>query len=280
MHSALPLFLASPSFSGPSWCSVSQPLTRPSPDLTCNLSSSPQRKPMIPTSQQRQPCSPLPSSQNAWQGPDCSPALATSPAGSCCRGSRWNVCLHWSAAPHGLCPQPCLCDRCSPCRGTGQGHDKEAALHPHTQVVPPPQHSLWPVVSPSTTPPTSVRPPSLSKPCLCDSRQILLPGKQEHLQHREMGDTRAGGAHVPLPSSKICPRPQRLSPSCKPFPVAGWFLVRAASLPACHYVFVIQSMLALNFLFKAFLPLQLAWASEAIEAGSNTSVSMLRVVLF
>lgn len=35
-------------------------------------------------------------------------------------------------------------------------------------------------------------------------------------------------------------------------------------------------MLALNFLFKAFLPLQLAWASEAIGAGSNTSVSMLR----
>lgn len=35
-------------------------------------------------------------------------------------------------------------------------------------------------------------------------------------------------------------------------------------------------MLALNFLFKAFLPLQLVWASEAIGAGSNTSVLMLR----
>lgn len=35
-------------------------------------------------------------------------------------------------------------------------------------------------------------------------------------------------------------------------------------------------MSALNLLFKAFLPLQLAWASEAVGAGSNTSVSMLR----
>lgn len=35
-------------------------------------------------------------------------------------------------------------------------------------------------------------------------------------------------------------------------------------------------MSALNFLFKAFLLLQFARASEATEAGPNTSVWMLR----
>lgn len=97
-----------------------------------------------------------------------------------------------------------------------------------------------------------------------------------------MGDTRAGrGSRAPIPPSPD-PRPA-FSFSAAPLPfmqtiLSGWVIpklpVRTASLPACHYLFVIQSMLALNFLFKAFS--QFAQASEATEAGPNTSVSMLR----
>lgn len=95
-------------------------------------------------------------------------------------------------------------------------------------------------------------------------------------------------AKAPLPLSSwplLCPSASAHI-SLAPHALALWLeahtspftllLIKTASLPACHYLFVIQSMWALNFLFKAFLLLLFARACEILEAGPNTSDSIVR----
>lgn len=118
-------------------------------------------------------------------------------------------------------------------------------------------------------------------------RLALHPAAREAREPGMEGDGRRKGwrglqgPHYSFPRPEICPRLQRcaslhFTQSIPRSWVIPKLLIRTASLPACHYLFVIQSMSALNFLFKAFLLLPFARASEAIEAGPNTSVSVLR----
>lgn len=176
----------------------------------------------------------------------------------------------------------------SAAEGEGTGMEKRHdCTHTHRQCH---DHraASEPMVTPSTAPSTSVHPPSLPTSCRCGSGQIphsvLLPGKEEHLGRGETGDTRAGrGSRAPVSPSPAPRFALSFSAASLPFMQtipSSWvipkLLVRTASLPACHYLFVIQSMSALTFLFKAFLLLQFAWASKAVEAGPNISASMPR----
>lgn len=266
MYSSLPPLLTSAVCSGLSCRSVPQPLASPSRSpifspakKTCN-SHSAAKGPLVPSPQPSQaaitPCL----ASSCLPAPACpdplSPAVATSPAGFCHWGPDETFVFTEAQLLMACVPNPACAMDATPaehplgrrCRGRGDGHGEEARPYLHPQAVSQPQGSLWDHGR-SIHHPIHLRPSTLTPhtPSLWfkanTSLFVLLPGKQEHLGRGDTGDARAGrGSRAPpflppqpgdLPLSSAL----RLSPSCKPFPAAGWFLSCSSELhPYLHAI--------------------------------------------
>lgn len=210
-------------------------------------------------------------------------AAATSPAGSCPQGSRWNVCLHCCPALRGRVPSP-VCDRCSPA-GAQRRAWRGGSTAPTAQVVPPSQLSLWPRDTPSTCPSTSVHPPSLPTPCPCDSRLILLPRKQEHLEHRRRETQEL--ARAPGPSSPSFSPRSALGLSAVPLPFMqtipdGWVVPSQNCIPTCMPFFICYSKhVSFEFFIQSILASAACLGKWSHRSRlKHISLDAKRVVLF